>query len=160
MTNYEVHWLWYDFANIAGSAVTRSQNVDNDVPHIDWERQHQAIRIAGLSFACALLESLNVRGSSRHTEVLFHLRNAVLHNSGNITQNRGHPRPYDECRAYLDAELWKQIYPAYPDRENRHFDLDDRGMVTIETSIFRFVERLFDSFLTEKERKMPPPRLR
>ena len=160
MTNHEAHWLWYDFANIAGSAVMRSQNVDGHDPHIDWERQHQAIRIAGVSFACALLESLDLRGSSQHTEVLFHLRNASLHNSGNIRLNRGHPKPYDECRAYLDSEFWKEIYPNYPEREKSYFDIHSDGMVTIETSIFRFVERLFDSFLTDEERKTPPPKLR
>ena len=87
MTIYDAHWLWYDFANIAGSAVMRSKNVDSDDPHIDWERQEQAVRIAGLSFSCSIFETLELKGADNHLKTLFHLRNAALHNSSDISQN-------------------------------------------------------------------------
>lgn len=160
MTNYEAYWLWYDFKDIAGSAVMRSQNVDSDDPHIDWERQHQAIRVAGLSFACSIFETLDLRYANSHVEILFHLRNALLHNSGNIRSNHGHPRPQNECIDYLESDRWRDIYSSYPEREKKHFDMDDHGKVCIEVPIFRFIERLFDTFLTDEERRTPPPQLR
>lgn len=158
MNDYEAHWLWYDFANIAGSAVMRSQNVDAGDPHIDWKKQHQAVRIAGLSFACAILETLNRKNSCLHTRVLFHLRNAVLHNSGNIYNNIGHPKPFEECAKYLEEDTWKEVFTIYKDRERKHFSIDQNGQVIIENSFFRFVERLLDSYKTDEERKLPPPR--
>ena len=88
MTKYEAHWLWYDFANIAGSAVMRSQNVDSDDPYIDWQRQEQSVRIAGLSFACSIFETLELKGADDHVNTLFHLRNAALHNSRDIKEKR------------------------------------------------------------------------
>ena len=160
MTKYEAHWLWYDFANIAGSAVMRSQNVDANDPHIDWHRQDQAIRLAGLSFACSIFEELGLKGANDHITTLFHLRNAMLHNSSDIKLNRGHPNPFNECIQYLSNEIWKQVISVYSEREKPHFILNGNGTVSIEASIFRFVERLLDTFLTEQERKTPPPKIR
>lgn len=159
MTEYEAHWLWYDFSNIAGSAVMRSKNVDIDDPHIDWDKQEQAVRTAALSFACAIFETLDLKGNSDHIKTLFHLRNAVLHNSGNISQNTGHPKPLEHCDNYYKNSKWADVFTNEVEKKRSYFEIKDGKSVSIEAPIFRFVERLLDGYLTDDERKTPPPKI-
>ena len=56
----EAHWLWWDFGQIAGSAVHRHEQTNSDDNQIDWDKQNKAMRMAGLSFACSLFEGLNM----------------------------------------------------------------------------------------------------
>ena len=52
------------------------------------------------------------------------------------------------------------MFPVYKERENAHFSLNDDGIVLIETPIFRFVEKLLYSYLTEEEKNTPPQKIR
>ncbi|MEJ1489694.1 MAG: hypothetical protein RPU72_15265 [Candidatus Sedimenticola sp. (ex Thyasira tokunagai)] len=138
MNNYEAHWLWYDFANVADSAIMRSKNVDSDDPYINWEKQEQSMRIAALSFACSILETLELKNNDSHTKILFHLRNAVLHNTGNIHNNRGKPKPYQECMKYLSDEKHYDVYANRTTASSKvYYTITEDGKVTIvsESSI-------------------------
>ena len=146
------HWLWSDFADIAGSAVLRSQTAHND-PTIDWDRQKQALRTAGLAFACSVLEADNHKHNDGHTKVLFHLRNAVIHNGGDITLNHGAPKPYDECMDYLKNERWKELDSLI----GSFFSIAPSGGITLEAKIFFFVKRLFWSCMSPGEQAKPAP---
>lgn len=152
MDEWKTFWFWYDFKNIAGSAVMRSQNVDGHDASIDWERQTQAMRAAGLSMACSLLEGLSKKHADKHAGVLAYLRNAVLHNGGDISKNNGHPKPLDACQSYLADNLWLEISPQC----KRYFLIRD-NMVWLEASLFWFIERLFDSYMSEEQRKKGAP---
>lgn len=145
--------LWYDFSHIAGSAVRRQQNVDGDDLHIDWNRQDQAMKIAGLSFACSLFEELGKKHDEPHNAVLTHLRNAVMHNGANVRGN-AYEQSETECLAYLEDESWKEFNP--PERAvHRNLFTIDGGMVTLGNGLFFFIERLFDSYMTPEERADP-----
>lgn len=149
-------WFWYDFSRIAGSAVQRQQGVDSDDPHIDWERQQQAMLTAGLSFACSMFETLGYKSNQPHNTVLAHLRNALLHNDGNIAKNFGAPKPEQECATYLASESWKAFDPVGSTVRRQFFDIDSHGQVTLNRTIFFFIERLFDSYLSQADREKPP----
>ncbi len=67
MDERKAFWLWYDFRQIAGSALNRQKSVDGDNFETDWERQQQAMLLASLGLACSLLETIGRKGTTDHT---------------------------------------------------------------------------------------------
>ena len=157
MDNHEAQWLWWDFAHITGGAILRAKAVENDHARIDWERQTQAVRTAGLGFACSLLELRELDRVDDHSNLLFDLRNAVLHNGGDITQNRGAPRPFNNCRSYIDNEKWLELDPENKFGLSRSFSMSTDGRITFGPALFELVTRIFRNYLTEEELARPAP---
>jgi hypothetical protein len=158
MTAHEAFWLWYDFSHIACSAVSHLQHsVDSDDPCIDWDRQREAMCIAGLAFACSILEARKVSREGPHAPVLTSLRNASLHNGGHLDRNRDHPRSINLCRDYLDTERW-QLLNAGGGGVTEPFKVSTDGLVTLSSgAFFFFIERVLDSFQSSAERSRPAP---
>jgi len=161
MDEYDAYWLWVDFNHIASSSVSRLRDyVDQDDPYIDWDRQEQAMLIASLSFACSLFEVLGVSKCRPHNHILWHLRNAVLHNGGDITKNFHSPIPHDECIDYLKDELWNEFNPPQSIVHSQYFEISLSGIVTLKGSLYFFIERLFDSHMGNDQRSRPGPKLK
>ena len=159
MDAYQAYWLWYDFNHVVSSAVSHKRDyVDRHDKYIDWDRQEQSLQIAGLSFACSMFEAMGVKHHRPHNLVLAHLRNALLHNSGNIDANRGAPRPKEECLEYISGSYWEEFDPAGKKVQRQFFEIGDDSLVRINGRLFFFIERLFDSHMTDEERQRPRPR--
>ena len=113
----------------------------------------EAMLIATLSFACSMFESMGVKHNEPHNKILTHLRNATLHNGGDIRKNT-YKDSESECLTYLEAEPWKEFDPPEAEVHGDLFQLED-GLVTLGNGLLFFINRLFDSYLTEEERADP-----
>lgn len=78
---------WFHLELVFGSAVDRIRRQD-PTANIDWAKTEHYVRIGALAVACAMLEDAGLRRNNIHIEVLFEIRNAVIHNDGDISRNR------------------------------------------------------------------------
>lgn len=159
MTPREAYWLWYDFSHIAGSAVSHKQYyVDSNDESIDWERQHHAMQVAGLAFACSLLESIGKKYADEHSSVLFKIRNAVIHNDSDLSANSDHPNSLNMCSEYLENCTRNQLNGSSRSDVRQPFQISDSGVVSFPSrDLFFFIERVLDTYMTALERSQPPP---
>ena len=152
MSQSSIYWLWHNYAVIARASVLREPYLDGDHFNTDWDLQQQAMLTASLAFACALFEAIGKKKSTPHNRVLVHLRNALLHNAGNITKNIGAPEPENTCRAYITSAQWTELDPRDSEGEpltdsdgqtvkaqRQFFAISSDGQVRLAPSILRFV---------------------
>jgi hypothetical protein len=161
MTPFDAYWLWYDFSQIVGGVVGHRQHyVDSDDEYINWERQRHAIHIAGLAFACSLLESIEKKYTDPHNTVLFKIRNALMHNDSDLSSNNDHPISLNQCTAYLTNSTWAELNPLSGGDVRQPFQISDSGIVSFSNNsdLFFFIERVFDTYMTSSERSRSRPR--
>lgn len=101
---------WFHLELCFGSAVSREKNI-NPEANIDWEKTRHYVDVGALSAACVLLEDSNLKGTNEHIRLLFEIRNALIHNNGDMSLNRN-------SNSLHDAENYIQ--------ENRHKDLSEK----------------------------------
>ena len=78
---------WFHLERIFGSATRREQHID-PTANVDWEKTEHFVRIGALAVACAILEDAGLRQKNEHVRLLFEIRNALIHNAGNMALNR------------------------------------------------------------------------
>jgi hypothetical protein len=66
----------------------KREKLNNPDANIDWEKTEHYVRIGALSSACVLLEDANLKGTNVHIRLLFEIRNAFIHNKGDMALNR------------------------------------------------------------------------
>ena len=54
---------------------------------IAWAVVNETVLLAGLAAGCSLLERSGLKGANEHVTVLFDIRNALVHNGGDLSQN-------------------------------------------------------------------------
>lgn len=54
---------------------------------IDWTVVNETVLLAGLAAGCSLLERSGLKGAGEHITMLFDIRNALVHNSGDLSLN-------------------------------------------------------------------------
>jgi hypothetical protein len=98
---------WFHLELAFGPAVDRMRHQDPDAK-IDWDETEHYVRIGALAVACALLEDAGLRDKNEHVRVLFEIRNALIHNDGDISRNRNR-RALPMAEAYLAASTHTQL---------------------------------------------------
>jgi len=157
MNNYEAYWIWYDFTYIAGAAVHRQRQIDGDQFGTNWARQEQVMLMAALSLGCSMFEALGLKHHVPHNKVLSHLRNALIHNGGNIALNHGHPEPLNDCKQYIQSETWKSLFPLQSTPPKAFFEISTSNTVILKKNILHSVLLIFSSHMTPDERTRPGP---
>jgi hypothetical protein len=54
---------------------------------INWAIVNETVLLAGLAAGCSLLERSGLKGANEHITVLFDIRNALVHNGGDLSRN-------------------------------------------------------------------------
>lgn len=78
---------WFHLERIFGPATRREQHID-PTANVDWQKTDHYVRIGALAVACAILEDAGHKQKSEHVKLLFEIRNALVHNAGDIALNR------------------------------------------------------------------------
>lgn len=78
---------WFHLERAIGPAVRREQRNDPDA-NVDWAKTDHYVRIGALAVACAILEDAGLKLKNEHIRQLFEIRNALIHNGGNLALNR------------------------------------------------------------------------
>lgn len=156
MDNHKAFWTWWDFAQVIGGGLLIAQKNDT-IGRTDWELLTQAVRTSGLGFACSLFELQGFKYKNDHANLIFHLRNAAIHNGGDVSKNDRAPVPFNDCRDYIDKKRWLEVDPNDNFSLSRSFSMTHSGQVTFGPAIFELVSRILRSFLSEEEKKRPAP---
>jgi hypothetical protein len=98
---------WLPLERAFSSAIRREEYAAQ-VDTIDWVKADHYVRIGALATACVMLEDAGRKNSTEHIQVLFEIRNALIHNNGDLAKNRN-------SKALVDA----QAYLA----KSKHLDL-------------------------------------
>ncbi|MDD2765353.1 MAG: hypothetical protein PHE83_15425 [Opitutaceae bacterium] len=77
---------WCDVENVLRGAVDRIKNIDCG-SNTNWSLVNETLLLAGLAAGCSLLEKSGLKGSDEHISVLFDIRNALVHNGGDLSKN-------------------------------------------------------------------------
>jgi hypothetical protein len=78
---------WFHLELAFGPAVDRLRRQD-PTANVDWAETEHYVRLGALAVACAMLEDAGLRQKNEHIQVLFEIRNALIHNDGDIGRNR------------------------------------------------------------------------
>ena len=98
---------WFHLERIFGGATQRERRNDPDAD-VDWEKTDNYVRLGALATACAILEDAGRKGSNEHIQVLFEIRNALIHNCGDIALNTS-STALSKARAYLANSKHSEI---------------------------------------------------
>ena len=98
---------WSEFERVISPALRREQSVDARA-NINWPLIEQDTLGAACCVGCTMLERIGRKAQNPHTKVLFELRNAYVHNSCNIAQNRN-SNALALARNYLSAKTYRQL---------------------------------------------------
>lgn len=98
---------WFHLELAFGPAVDRMRRQDPDA-NINWDETEHYVRIGALAVACAMLEDAGLRAKNEHVRVLFEIRNALIHNDGDIAMNK-YSRALPLASAYLAAGKHTQL---------------------------------------------------
>ncbi len=90
---------WFEIERVLAPAVRREQHTDSR-PSVDWGHIDRHVRLGALAIGCAMLEDAGRKGVDEHVDVLFEIRNALIHNAGDLAKNRN-SRAVDMARTYL-----------------------------------------------------------
>jgi len=85
MSDLAKKWIELEFVFSPAATHARRYDLRRD---IDWEDIDHYIRIGALATACALIEEEGLKGRNEHIKLLFELRNALIHNSGDLSKNK------------------------------------------------------------------------
>jgi hypothetical protein len=55
---------------------------------VDWQEIDDSIKVSAIAFICMEIEKRGLKGSSEVVAALFEARNALIHNSGDLSKNR------------------------------------------------------------------------
>jgi hypothetical protein len=85
-TSLAIQWFHLERITGTASAVRKEKQMVPDL-NVDWEKLEHFARIGLLSIGCALLESAQLKGKDEHIRLLFEIRNALIHNNGDLALN-------------------------------------------------------------------------
>jgi hypothetical protein len=69
------------------SGVTQRVEHNYSGNNIDWDVVNETVLLAGLAAGCSLLERAGVKATNEHNTILFDIRNALIHNGGDLSKN-------------------------------------------------------------------------
>ena len=98
---------WFHVERIFGGATQRERRNDPEAD-VDWEKTDEYVRLGALATACAILEDAGRKGNDEHIQVLFEIRNALIHYGGDIALNKN-TRALSKAQAYLANSRHNQI---------------------------------------------------
>jgi hypothetical protein len=101
------HWFHLELA--LGSAVQRTKH-GAPFAKIDWGTTDHYVSIGALAVACAVLEDAGLRNKNEHVKLLFEIRNALIHNAGNLALNRK-PTALADAQTYLQTKGHLRLSP-------------------------------------------------
>lgn len=84
MSDLAKKWLELEF--IFSPAADHARRYDSR-ENVDWEELEHFLMIGALATACAMMEAEGLKGRDEHIRLLFELRNALIHNSGDLSKN-------------------------------------------------------------------------
>jgi hypothetical protein len=90
---------WFLVELVLGGA-TRHVADNYNGNQINWEIVNESVLLAGLAAGCSMMEKSGLKGKNEHVNVLFDIRNALIHNSGDIAKN-SKQTALNEAKAYL-----------------------------------------------------------
>ena len=100
---------WFHLERIFSGATQRERRNDPDAD-VDWEKTDNYVRLGALATACAILEDAGLRGSNEHIQVLFEIRNALIHNCGDMALNKK-STALSKAQVYLANSRHGEISP-------------------------------------------------
>jgi hypothetical protein len=121
---------WFHLELAFGPAVLRQQRNDPDA-NIDWTKTDHYVRIGALSVACALLEDAGLKKKNEHIRMLFEIRNALIHNGGDMALNRN-SSALISAQNYLNQDRHKDISQNL---DSPYFSLTDT-VVVLQSNIY------------------------
>lgn len=98
---------WFHLERAFGPAVRREQRNDPDA-NVDWAKTDHYVRIGALAVACAILEDAGLKKKNEHIGLLFEIRNALIHNGGDMAMNRN-AQALQNARNYLNLARHRDI---------------------------------------------------
>lgn len=107
MSDLAKKWIELEFVFSPAAAHARRHDLRKD---IDWDDIDHYIRIGALATACALMEAEGLKGRDQHVRLLFELRNALIHNSGDISKNTNR-NALQLAKHYLAQNLHLELSP-------------------------------------------------
>lgn len=77
---------WFLVEHVLSGATNRVSRI-YDGDSIDWNIVNETVLLAGLAAGCSLMERAALKATNEHTSVLFDIRNALIHNGGDLLKN-------------------------------------------------------------------------
>jgi hypothetical protein len=129
---------WFHLERIIGTAtaVRKEKEISPDL-NVDWGKLEHLARIGLLSIGCALLESAQLKGKDDHLRLLFEIRNALIHNNGDLALNKN-KKSLTKAKKYIAENRYTEISTKL---DSTYFSLDST-VVELHSNI-SYVLRLF-----------------
>jgi len=107
MSDLARKWLELEFVFSPAAAHAQRHDLRK---HVNWEEIDHYVRIGALATACAMMEAEGLKGRDDHICLLFELRNAVIHNAGDLSRNTN-KKALLLAEDYLARNLQLQLSP-------------------------------------------------
>ena len=124
---------WFEIETILRSTTKKEKYVDNR-SDVDWDLIDQAILSTSLFTGCMILEKSGLKWKDDHTSTLVELRNAFIHNDGDISKN-SNKKALENAHQYLVNEDFRmpplEMTNSYYCIENSKVILNDGIFIAI-----------------------------
>ncbi|MBV1710098.1 MAG: hypothetical protein KMY54_09590 [Erysipelothrix sp.] len=97
---------WFEIERALSSAVKREKNIDKG--KTNWKVIEDSVMIGAIAIGCSLLEQLNRKNIDIHTKALFIVRNALVHNSGDVSKNHS-KKDLGAIISYINNSDYKKL---------------------------------------------------
>jgi hypothetical protein len=102
------NWFMYE-RSIAGASHQFRRNLETGIySDTEWEELERLIRLSAIAAGCSILESHGLRNRDIHTQILCEIRNALIHNSGDLSKNRN-KKSLKWVENYSDNQTWLSL---------------------------------------------------
>lgn len=106
---FSIATQWFHLERIFGPAARRERHIDPDA-NVDWELTDHYVRVGALAVGCALLEDAGLKAKDEHVRLLFEIRNALIHNAGDMALNRN-TKALGDAQRYLSNASHATLSP-------------------------------------------------
>lgn len=119
--------IWFELEFALGTSVKREKEIDLR-SGVDWAEIEYHTLKGAIAIACSLIEKM--KRKDEHWETFREIRNALIHNQGNVTKNNN-KKALEILTTYLESEKYKKL----SENLSSFYRIDD-SIVTLNSGIY------------------------